>query len=91
MKATTVAIFLIASVSASAQVTRNGDEYGGKNHQPTPAEIAQREKNAGMTPPPGQAGRDTRSVEQLDKQLMRTERANPPRPAGQSVIPPAAR
>lgn len=91
MRAITVAIFLIASVAASAQVARNGDEYGGKNHQPTPAEIARREKNAGMTHLPAEARRDTRSVEKLDKQLMQTERVNPPRPAGQSVSPPASR
>lgn len=91
MKAIAVAIFLIASASASAQVTRNADEYGGKNHQPTPGEIAQRERNAGTTPSPAEKGRDTRSIEQLDKQLMRTERVDPPRSAGQSMTPPASR
>lgn len=91
MRATAVAVSLVASVSAFAQVARNGDEYGGKNHQPTQAEVARRERSVGVAPSPTQAGKDTRSVEQLDKQLMQTEQASPPRPVGQPSVPPAAR
>lgn len=91
MRGIAVAVSLLASASASAQVPRNGDEYGGKNHQPTQAEVIGRERNAGVAPSPTQAGRDTRSVEQLDKQLMQTEQADPPRTTGQSAISPASR
>lgn len=87
MKAIAVAVSLLASASASAQVARNGDEYGGKNHQPTQAEVAGRERRAGVAPSPTQAGKDTRSVEQLDKQLMQSERADPPRTTGQRGVP----
>ena len=58
---------------ASEQVLRNGDEYGGKNHQPTQAEVSGRERAAGVAPLPGQAREDTRSVEQLGRQLLGSE------------------
>ena len=77
----TAALGLLAVLSASpalAQPVRNGDEYGGKNHQPTPAEVSRRDENAGLNPAPA-GGTDARSVDQLDKQLLHDEAVDPPR------------
>lgn len=71
------AVLFAASV-ASAQVLRNGNEYGGKNHQPTQAEVSGRERAAGVALPPGQAREDARSVEQLGRQLLGAEPPSAP-------------
>ncbi len=87
--ASALAALLAASV-ASAQVPRNGDEYGGKDHEPTQAEVSGREKAAGVAPSPGQASEDNRSVEQLGSQLLGAEQADPPRAANPPATPLAA-
>jgi len=83
MRAVAIAVALLAAaLAAFAQAPRNGDEYGGTNHQPTQAEVSEREKAAGLAPSRAQAGADTRSVEQLNRQLLDAEQKDLPRPAG---------
>lgn len=77
----TATILLAAISGAVAQRPRNGPEYGGKDHQPTQAEVAQREKQAGVAPSSAQAGQDTRSVQQLDQKLLHDEAVDHPRNA----------
>lgn len=89
VSALTAAVLLAASV-ASAQVPRNGDEYGGKDHEPTQAEVSRRENAAGVAPSPRRANEDNRSVEQLGRQLLGAEQADPPRPANSPATPLAA-
>ncbi len=62
---------------ALAQPARNANEYNGKNHQPTPAEVSKADENAGLNPAPA-GGTDARSVEQLNKQLLHDEAVDPP-------------
>lgn len=81
---------LLAASVASAQVPRNGDEYGGKNHEPTQAEVSKRENAAGVAPSPGRANEDNRTVEQLGNQLLGAEQADPPRAANPPTTPLAA-
>ena len=71
---------LLASANvAGAQVARNGPEWGGKDHQPTQADVVRRESRAGVRPPPAQVQQDSRTVEQLDRQLLHDEAVDPPR------------
>lgn len=63
---------------AFAQPARIANEYDGKKHQPTPAEISKADESAGLNPPPA-GGTDARSVRQLDKQLLHDEAVDPPR------------
>lgn len=60
-----------------AQPARIANEYNGKNHQPTPAEVSKTDENAGANPAPA-GGTDARSVQQLDKQLLHDEAVDPP-------------
>ena len=74
---------LLAALSACAapalaQPARIANEYDGKNHQPTPAEVSKGDENAGLNPAPA-GGTDARSVQQLDKQLLHDEAVDPPR------------
>lgn len=69
---------LAASVPAAAQVRRNGDEYGGKDHQPTEAEVRGRERRDGIAPSAPQVDADRRAVDQLDRQLLHEEKVDPP-------------
>ena len=62
-----------AAGPAQAQALRNGPEWGGKDHQPTPALGTRRENRAGVEPSQAENQADTRSVEQLDKQLLHEE------------------
>ncbi len=82
--------FLLASAAgagagAGAQVSRNGPEYGGKDHQPTQDEVIQRERQAGTRPPEGQVDQNQRTLDQLDQKLLREEGLDTPRSP-----PPAA-
>ncbi len=90
MRVALAAALLMAAPAAFAQAPRNGDEYNGKNHQPTKAQVVGKERAAGVAPSPARAGADNRSVEQLDRQLLGSERANPPKPV-KPLIPPAGR
>lgn len=76
-----VAILLASATGAGAQVPRNGPEWGGKDHQPTEAEVIQRERQAGVRAPEAKRNQDGRTVEQLDQQLLRKEGLPPPSPA----------
>lgn len=92
MRAASLAMALLATAPAAfAQVPRNGPEWGGMDHQPTQAQVLGREKRAGIAPTPAQAGKDNRTVGQLDHQLLRAERVNPPRQPHNPVPPPASR
>ncbi len=92
MRAAALALALLATApGAFAQAPRNGPEWGGMDHQPTQAQVLGREKRAGIAPTPGQAGKDNRTVGQLDHQLLRAERVNPPRQTNKPVAPPASR
>ena len=78
------ALGLLAALSASASPAlaqpapaRIANEYNGKNHQPTPAEVSRADENAGLNPAPA-GGTDARSVQQLDKQLLHDEAVDPP-------------
>jgi len=72
-------LLLVDPGLANAQdAPRNGNVVNGQNRQPTPAEVLPREERAGVVPAPAQAGQDQRTVQQLDRQLLGTERADPP-------------
>ena len=62
---------------AFAQPARIANEYNGKNHQPTPAEVSKGDENSGLNPAPA-GGTDARSVDQLNKQLLHDEAVDPP-------------
>ena len=81
------AILLLASAGAEAQAQRNGPEWGGMNHQPTQGQVVQRERRAGVRPPPAQVQQDDRSVQQLDRQLLHNEAVDPPRNPGRPTPP----
>lgn len=69
---------LALAPGALAQVARNGPEWDGRDHQPTEAGVIRREDQTGVRPPPAQVRQDKRTVEQLDRQLLHEEAANPP-------------
>jgi hypothetical protein len=82
------AFLLLASTAvAGAQTLRNGPEWGGKNHQPTQGEVAQREKQAGVRAPPAERQRNGRAVDQLGQKLLHDEAADPPRNPVRPVPP----
>lgn len=81
MKGLAVAILLASATGADAQVPRNGPEWGGKDHQPTEAEVLQRERQAGVQAPKAERNQDGRTVEQLDQQLLHKEGLPPSSPA----------
>lgn len=82
-----VAILLASATGAGAQVPRNGPEWGGKDHQPTEAETLKLENQAGVQAPKDQREEDKRTVQQLDRQLLREEGLNP----APSSAPPTQR
>ena len=87
-----VGILLATLHGASAQAPRNGDVYGGEDHQPTKAEVTHREDRAGVELPPAASRQDTRSIDQLGQQLLHDEAVDPPQsPPQQSPPQPAAR
>lgn len=91
MGAAALALALLATAPATlAQTPRNGPEWGGADHQPAQAQVLRREKRAGIAPNPAQAGKDNRTVKQLDHQLLRAERVNPPQQTNKPVPPPAS-
>ena len=78
MKALLAGAVLLLAVPAAAQPARNGPEWGGKDHQPTEAEVVRRERQDGVAPTPAERGQDARTVQQLDKQLLHDEAVDPP-------------
>ena len=78
MRMLAVALLLASATGAGAQVARNGPEWGGKDHQPTQAEVVQREKQAGVRAPTAQVDRNKQTVDQLDQQLLHDEAVDPP-------------
>ncbi len=81
------AVLLASTAVAGAQAPSNGPEWGGKNHQPTQAEVIRREGQAGVRAPPAQVEQDTRSVQQLDRQLLHDEAVDPPRNPDRAAPP----
>ena len=77
IKGLAVAILLASATGAGAQVPRNGPEWGGKDHQPTEAETLRAERRAGVQAPKAERDQDNRTVDQLDRQLLREEGLNP--------------
>ena len=80
VRAALLALLLVLPTSvapALAQPARIANEYDGKNHQPTPAEVSKADENAGLNPAPA-GGTDARSVDQLNKQLLHDEAVDPP-------------
>ncbi|HYZ62603.1 MAG TPA: hypothetical protein VE650_09120 [Acetobacteraceae bacterium] len=75
-----LAILLASAGEVRAQAARNGPEWGGKDHQPTESEVIQREKQAGIRPPPGQVDRNQQTVDQLGRELLREEGVAPSPP-----------
>ena len=91
MRATVVAATLSASaavlVPAQVQVARNGPEWGGKDHQPTQAEVLRRENRAGVEASPTQRRQTGQAVDQLGQQLLHDEAVDPPRNSARPVPP----
>ena len=79
MRGVALAFLVAASTAAGAQTPRNGPEYGGKDHQPTQAEVTRREDKAGVAAPPAQANQNGQAVDQLGQQLLHDEAVDPPR------------
>lgn len=81
------ALLLASTVAADAQATRNGPEWGGKNHQPTQGEVVQREKQVGVQAPPAKRQENGQAVDQLGQQLLHDEAVDPPRNPARPVPP----
>ena len=87
MKWLAAALLLASVAAADAQTTRNGPEWGGKNHQPTQGEVIQREKQVGVEAPPAQRQENGQAVDQLGQQLLHDEAVDPPRNPARPVPP----
>jgi hypothetical protein len=64
---------LAAPASAFAQSgvpAHEGNVWAWRDHQPTEADVSQREKAAGIAPAPSQRDSDSAAVDQLYQQLM---------------------
>ena len=85
MAALAVSFFAIAPAAAES-VPRNGNIWDYKAHQPTRAEVRQRERRAGVAASPAQARRNAGEVQQLDQHLLREEAA--PLPRDPASLPP---
>jgi hypothetical protein len=77
---TTMIAVLSFTSAAMAQGTETGSpprEIGnranGYDYQPTPSELAPREKAAGIVPPPAQQRAENQELDSLDKQLLQSE------------------
>lgn len=56
--------------SAPAEI---GNRANGRDYQPTPQEVAPREKAAGIQPPAAQERADSRDLDRIDRNLLRSE------------------
>ncbi len=79
MKGLAVAILLASATGVGAQAPRNGPEWGGKDHQPTEAQVLRREHRAGVQLPKAERHQDKRTVHRLDRQFLREEGLDAPR------------
>ena len=87
MRPLAAALLLASTVAAGAQTTRNGPEWGGKNHQPTQAGVTQSESRAGVQAPPAERQENGQAVDQLGRQLLQDEAVDPPRSPARPVPP----
>ncbi len=75
--------FVVASLTAVTAVVHGsgpvlaqaatGNRANGLNYQPTPNEVVPREKAAGVQPPAAQRGSNSRTLENIDKNLLHDE------------------
>lgn len=82
-----MALLLASTGVASAQMPRNGPEWGGKNHQPTQAGVAKRESRAGVRAPAAERQENGQAVDQLGQQLLHDEAVDPPRNRARPLRP----
>ncbi|WP_428539088.1 hypothetical protein [Rhodopila sp.] len=69
-----LAALLCSAIPAVAQSpAENGNRANGFSYQPTPSQVAPREKAAGVQPQAAQQKRANRDLEQTDKQLLQEE------------------
>ena len=73
------ALLVIASTApALAQApSRIDNVWNGRHHEPNPAAVRQREKADGLLPP-GTAQRETRTTDQIARELLKGEPAAAP-------------
>jgi len=77
--ATLVATFFIITAAmaqnsgGSSVPLEEGNRANGFDYQPTPSEVVPREKAAGILPPAAQQKATDKTLEQLDKNLLRDE------------------
>jgi hypothetical protein len=50
-----------------------GNRANGYDYQPTPGELAPREKAAGIVPPPAQQRAENQELDSIDRQLLQSE------------------
>ncbi len=50
-----------------------GNRANGNDYQPTPSELAPREKAAGIVPPAAQQRAENQELDQIDKNLLQSE------------------
>ena len=79
MRMLVTGILLAATSAVAAPVPRNGNTYDFKHHQPTYAGVVRREHRAGVEASPAQVKRNARTVQQLDRKLLREEAVPLPR------------
>ncbi len=87
MKMLAAGILLAATSAAAEPMPRNGNTYDFTHHQPTRAGVMRREHRAGVRAPPAQVKRNARTVQRLDRKLLREEAAPLPRDPV-SLVPP---
>lgn len=58
-----------AAFAQSGVPTREGNVWDWRDHQPTEAEVSQKEKAAGIAPTPSQRNSDSAAVDELYQQL----------------------
>jgi hypothetical protein len=75
----TLSLALTAGMPATADTVhppaRNGDVYGGRNHQPTRAEVQGRERRAGVAPGMSDQALDA-TVQHLYEELQQRARTD---------------
>ena len=85
MRRLAAVLLLTSTAVAGAQTTRNGPEWGGKNHQPTQGEVVRHEKQAGVQAPTATRQENGQAVDQLGQQLLHDEAVDPPRNPARAV------
>lgn len=79
MRTLAAGILLAATSAVAAPAPRNGNKYDFTDHQPTHAGVVRREHRAGVEASPSQVKRNARTVQQLDRKLLREEAVPLPR------------